>query len=151
MKIKPETRIREFFSEFPEANDKEAIDKLNMPPATYYRAKKRMKEQMEEVQDEVTFMLPTGVKQRILPPKAYPYTHLAAYLCKYRMGDKVPPYGKTKAEILYAIKKRVEDDPGMQAELVFGLQERLALYSIYMGDVSAFASAIGKLEIPENF
>lgn len=151
MKIKPETRIKEFFSEFPEATDKEAIDKLNMPPATFYRAKKRWKEQVEETADELTFQIPTGVRQRILPPKGYPYTHLASYLCKFRMGDKVPPYNKTKAEIMFAVKKRIEDDPALQAELVFGLQERLALYALFMGDVSTFSGAIGKLELPETY
>lgn len=151
LKINAVKRLQEFYSEFPNKSDKETMELLNMPQATFYRAKAKLKELDEEIKQTIAFQLPTGVRQKILPPQTYKNTHLAAYLSKFRMGDKVPPFGETKAEIMFKIKRMVENDPALASELVFTLQDRLALFALWSGDVSAFSGSVGQLHVPEKF
>ena len=157
MPLSTKDRIVSFFREYPKATDQEAINSLGLARSTYYRNKAvatdfLKKQNNSLIADQVQgFLLPPGVSRKVLPPEEYKWVHLATYLTKFRAGDRVPPYNKTKAEIMYSVSRDLKANPDKAFAMINGLQNLLALYAIYCGDPSMFSNSLGKLEVPESY
>lgn len=135
----------------PDCKAPEVMRHLNISEVTYYRYKKRQREQGDHRVYETFFDVPKSISQKILPPKQFIYTHLAAYITRFHPDELIPPYNKTAGEIMFEIKNQLNSDPVKGSELVFGLQDKLALYALYTGDVNAFKNSKGKVQPPERY
>ncbi len=130
----------------------ELMRALSISEVTYYRYRARDKERLQKiVVFEAEFDLPKAISHRILPPAEYIYTHIAAYLARFNPDELVPPYNKTPGEVMYSIRQSLNASPVRASDLVFGLQERLALFALYNGEVRGFKDSKGKLVIPERY
>jgi hypothetical protein len=144
-------RIKEYLQEFPAATNNEIMLALNMTEPTFYRAKRQLKKEEITNYISVEFPIPPNILKRILPPTRYKYTHLAAFLTKFRLDETVPPYGKTKREIMYDIRVRFNNDAEETEDLVYGLQERLAICALIKGDISSFNRSNGTINPPNEY
>lgn len=142
--------VRDYINQHPHAKNQEIIEALKIPTATFYRVKNAIAKE-PPISYRANFMIPDFITKGMLPPPKYKEVHLAAYLNNFSFIEIVPPYEKTKAEIMFQIKQKYEADPDLVSDLVYGLQERLAIFSIIQGDPSAFNKTIGHLVPPESF
>lgn len=94
--------------------------------------------------------IPEFISDKTLPPPEFEWVHLAAYLNRYRDEETVPPYGKTKQEIRLELSKKFKTDPEAAADLVFGIQSRLAIYAIMMDKLEGFNNMVGNLVVPNT-
>lgn len=150
--MKTVERVAEYIFHNPHATEREVMNALDISSATYYRCKKQVVNQdLKAKADGFRYHLPAAVTKNILPPVRYRYTHLVYYLAKFNHGDKVPPYNKTKAEIMFEVASRIRQDSELTADLIYTLQEKLAIYAMICKDTSMFTGSVGKLEIPDEY
>jgi len=124
---------------------------LGLSRQTIYRHKRKVKEQGDYLHHVGIYALPPTILHKKLPPPEYKYVHLAAYLAKFNNEDIVPPWNLTKGEIMFAIRKQLNTRVELAIDLVYGTQDKLALYALYQGEVAGFKDCIGTLTVPTNY
>ena len=98
--------------------------------------------------------LPKNILDKQLPDsKWYKYVHVAAALANYEM-DEVPTEkyfkGVTKAKVLESFKYQIDNDSTTINRTMFGMQNDLALFAIYVNDLEAFKDMQGTITLPES-
>lgn len=118
--------------------------------ATFFRAYKTLKDHglLEDPPIERDYELPAAIRMGRLPPVRYSTVHLVNYLTKFKTEETVPPYGKTKGQIIEDMRRKMATDAEIGADVIYGIQERLALLSLFNGNLTAFESMVGNCEPP---
>lgn len=140
-------------TENPELSNSERISLSGLTSASYYRALETLKAKgllTFEGNPRRAFTLPDQITKGILPPVGWKVTHLVSYLTRFKPDEVVQPYGLTVAEILQQVKDELLSNPMLGADIIYGLQQRLALLAIATGDLSPFKNMLGKITPPEN-
>lgn len=131
---------------------KQVMKDLGISEPTYFRHLRTYKSVPRSSRRLISeYELPGSILVKNLPSSEYSWVHLASYLTKFSHSEKIPPYNKTKSEILLDIRKSLETDPNLAADLVFGLHNNLALYALFTGEISAFANMRGNCVPPTNY
>lgn len=146
-------RVLHVCTEHPTLFSSEKVSKSGLTTSSYYRALKSLKNKgllLEDCRPRRTFSLPDQITKGILPPVGWRATHLAAYLTKFRNDEIVHPYGMTVAEILEQVKEPFLINPLLGADVLYGLQNRLAILALVTGDLTGFRNMAGKNTPPDS-
>jgi len=147
--------LLEMIHNYPGTTTSSLLVQSGLPDATFFRYMKWLREndlitknnRVNFGTNDRTFLIPNSIRRGVLPDDG-PYTHLAAYLSKFAPDDVVPPFGRTRSDIMAQVKKQLEKSGEKTHRLVVGIMEGLAAYSIMQGNVSAFSNMLGNLDPP---
>lgn len=97
--------------------------------------------------------LPKHILDHQLPNASYKYVHIAAILAN--CSDEEVLEGKyfkglTKAKVIEAMKRDMNSKPHIIEEIMYGVQDKLALFAIYVNDLEAFKDMQGTITLPES-
>jgi len=125
---------------------------IEITDAAFYRIKRDLKNSgiLQEFGTVKDLHIPMAVRIGQLPPVKYGVTHLAAHLNRFKDEEVVPPYGKTKKQILTQLRQFLLEDAEIGNDIVWGIQERLAYLALLSGDISQFKNMLGAINPPET-
>ena len=93
--------------------------------------------------------LPKNILEKTLPPSNFYYVHVAAKLAQSE-DEEVIWKGMTKKQIMESIKHQITNSKDRQDAIMFGVQDRLAEFAIFIGDLSSFEDMQGIITLPES-
>jgi hypothetical protein len=141
-------------TEFTNATVAEKITRAGLSQAAYYRALTQLKTVgvlTEHGVPKKSFNMPDHISKGVLPPQGYKYVHLAAYLSRFKAGEDVPPFNKTVEEICKEFAGKLMDNPLLAADVVYGIQDRLAQLALATNDLSQFRNMMGTVRLPDEY
>ena len=93
--------------------------------------------------------LPKNILEKTLPPSKFYYVHVAAKLAQSE-DEEVVWKGMTKKQIMESIKHQITNSKDRQDAIMFGVQDKLAEFAIFTGDLSSFEDMQGTITLPEE-